>query len=54
MKFSKINLDFNFALLIPYLVWILLIFIYIFNSNLIKAGELDGLIKYGNDADNDY
>ena len=50
MKFSKINLNFNFVLLIPYLVWVLLISIYIFNSNLIKAGELDGLIKYGNDS----
>lgn len=44
------NLDFKFFILIPYLVWLLFIFIYIFNSELIKAGELNGFIKYGNDS----
>ena len=50
MKSSKINLDFKFIFLIPYLIWVLFILIYTFNSELIKAGELDGFIKYGNDS----
>ena len=50
MKFSKINLDFKFFFIIPYFVWLLFILFYIFNSELIKAGELDGFVKYGNDS----
>ena len=44
------NLDFKIYFLIPYLFWFLFIFIYSFNSDLIKAGELDGFVKYGNDS----
>ena len=50
IKNSILNLDFKFFFLIPYFVWLLFIFFYIFNSELIKAGELDGFVKYGNDS----
>ena len=49
-KNNFLNLDFKFFFLIPYLIWLLFIIIYIFNSELIKAGELSGFIKYGNDS----
>ena len=42
--------NFNYLLMLPYIVWLLIIFFYISNSELIKAGELDGLIKYGSDS----
>ena len=42
--------NFNYLLTLPYIVWLLIIFFYISNSELIKAGELDGLIKYGSDS----
>ena len=44
------NLDFKFFFVIPYLIWLSFIVFYTFNSELIKAGELDGFIKYGNDS----
>jgi len=51
MKIINIlNLKFKFLFLIPYLIWVSFITFYIFNSELIKAGELDGFIKYGNDS----
>ena len=50
----KINnppgLYFYFLFIIPYLIWFLFCLIYIFNSDLIKAGELSGFIKLGNDS----
>ena len=49
-KNNFLNLDFKFFFLIPYLIWLLIIIFYTFNSELIKAGELDGFIKYGNDS----
>ena len=42
--------NFKYLLMLPYIVWLLIIFFYISNSELIKAGELDGLIKYGSDS----
>ena len=50
IKNGILNLDFRIYFLIPYLFWFLFIFIYSFNSDLIKAGELDGFVKYGNDS----
>ena len=50
IKNSILNLDFKFFFIIPYFVWLLFILFYIFNSELIKAGELDGFVKYGNDS----
>ena len=50
--FDILNNDknFKFIFITPFLCWLILIFFYIFNSDLIKAGDLDGLIKYGNDS----
>ena len=45
-----LNLNFKFFFVTPYLIWLSFIIFYIFNSELIKAGELDGFIKYGNDS----
>ena len=50
IKNSILNLDFKFFFIIPYFVWLLFILFYMFNSELIKAGELDGFVKYGNDS----
>lgn len=50
IKKNIFNLDFRIYFLIPYLFWFLFILIYSFNSDLIKAGELDGFVKYGNDS----
>ena len=44
------KLYFNIFFFIPYLLWSILILIYVFNSDLIKAGEINGLIKLGNDS----
>ena len=49
-KKSFVNSNFNFFFFIPYLIWLFFIFFFIFNSELIKAGALDGLVKYGNDS----
>ena len=46
----KNDKNFKFIFITPFLCWLILIFFYIFNSNLIKAGDLDGLIKYGRDS----
>jgi len=47
-KFFKDN--FKYLLTLPYIIWLSIIFFYISNSELIKAGELNGLIKYGSDS----
>ena len=44
------NLYFKILFFVPYLLWSIIILLYVFNSDLIKAGELDGLIKLGNDS----
>ena len=49
-NFFDLNKNFKYLILFPYIFWLLLICIYIFNSDLIKAGQLDGLVKYGNDS----
>ena len=46
----KLDTNFKYLLLLPYVFWLILICIYIFNSDLIKAGELSGLVMYGNDS----
>ena len=50
--FDILNNDKNFKFIFYYafLVLVNFNFFYIFNSDLIKAGDLDGLIKYGNDS----
>ena len=49
-NYLDLNKNFKYLILFPYIFWLLLICIYIFNSDLIKAGQLDGLVKYGNDS----
>jgi len=44
------NLYFKILFFVPYLLWSIIILLYVINSDLIKAGELDGLIKLGNDS----
>lgn len=44
------NLYFKILFFVPYLLWSIIILLYVFYSDLIKAGELDGLIKLGNDS----
>ncbi len=48
--YNKLDKNFKYLLLLPYIFWLLLIFFYIFNSDLIKAGELNGVVIYGNDS----
>ena len=50
-KYEILNNNFKYFLIIPYIFWLSLIVFYIFNSDLIKAGQLtDGIIYYGNDS----
>ena len=44
------KLYFKILFFVPYLLWSIIILLYIFNSDLIKSGELNGLIKLGNDS----
>ncbi len=44
------KLYFKILFFVPYLLWLLIILLYVFNSDLIKSGELNGLIKLGNDS----
>ena len=48
--YNNLDKNFKYLLLLPYIFWLLLIFFYIFNSDLIKAGELNGIVIYGNDS----
>lgn len=51
INYKKIlNKNFNYFLIVPYLIWISLIIFYIFNSHIIKAGELEGFVLYGSDS----
>ena len=49
-KYKILDNNFRYLLIVPYIIWLSFIFFYIFNSDLIKAGELNGIIKYGNDS----
>ena len=44
------KLYFKILFFVPYLLWSIIILLYVFNSDLIKSGELNGLIKLGNDS----
>lgn len=48
--YNNLDKNFKYLILLPYIFWFLLIFFYIFNSNIIKAGQLEGLVLYGNDS----
>jgi hypothetical protein len=50
-KYEILNNNFKYFLIIPYIFWLSLIVFYIFNSDLIKAGQLvDGIVYYGSDS----
>ena len=48
--YKILNKNFKYIFIFSYLIWITLIFFYVSNSSLIKAGELHGLVLYGSDS----
>ena len=44
------NVNFNYLIIFTYIFWASLMIYYFLNSEIIKAGELDGLINYGKDS----
>ena len=48
IKYKK--LKYNYIILFNYIIWFALIIFYFLNSEIIKAGQLNGLINYGKDS----
>lgn len=49
IKFKK-KLNYNYLIILNYIIWFSLIIFYFLNSEIIKAGQLNGLINYGKDS----
>ena len=49
IKYKK-KLNYNYIILFNYIIWFALIIFYFLNSEIIKAGQLNGLINYGKDS----
>ena len=50
IKNKKRKLNYNYIILFNYIIWFALIIFYFLNSEIIKAGQLNGLINYGKDS----
>ena len=50
IKNKKRKLKYNYIIFFNYIIWFALIIFYFLNSEVIKAGQLNGLINYGKDS----